>query len=503
MSLRSETNTNTISTVELYYNNCILTPAPIFTFSQEPVFDGNGARSQTKTSISLDGTVLVLPSGSYEQMYAKQEILKNIFSSDYKDFVIIAGAGNKTLPSGTIICSGIRPKVTNITIEPDIHVCKFDYTVELEATVAASGVSGVATVTTNQWSFRENSENCTLELTHNVSAQGADGVPNKFAEALIAVKPLLGINKLPIDLPYFTAPNASGLFGLTHPSNPVGGPIFEFSHNREEVADVANGTYSVTETFTIVSGVPFFFSSKTASFQEDENGIATVNINGQVQGLGRTLTPNQGLYSGGLGFQRALSGFLNVVKPALPWEASGIYVQYKEAPNVSGLAVYRPSTYSVTQNPCQGTIDFSVSYTDNPANLLPSGIVSSDCNVSISNPIRLYASHVIPFRRLGNIIQDIKTPTEGTISIQCNVVAKNTGFKAIDINRAIDYAESEVNRLRLLHASPSQYISLRLGNFSQTIGDSDLSCSVDVNYIYTTDLSNTQSHETSISLRRI
>lgn len=503
MSLRSETNTRTISTVELYYNNCIITPAPLFTFTQEPVFDGNGGRTQTKTSISLDGTILVLPSGSYEQMYAKQEILKNIFAQDYKDFVIIAGAGNKTLPSGSIICSGLRPRVVNLTIEPDIHVCKFDYSVELETTTAVSGVSGIATVSSNQWSFRENSENCTLELTHNVSAQGADGVQNKFAEALLAVKPLLGIDKLPLDLPYFTAPNASGLYGFTHPSNPAGGPIFEISHQREEVADVANGSYSVTETFIFVSGVPFFYNSKTASFQEDENGIATVSINGQVQGLGRTLTPGFGVLNGGLGFQRALSGFLNVIKPSLQWEASGIYLQYKENPNLSGLAINRPTSYSITQNPCQGTIDFSISYTDDPANLLPSGIVSSDCTVSISNPVRVYASHVIPFRRLGNILQDIKTSTEGTVAIQCNVVAKNTGFKTQDINRAIDYAESETNRLRSIHADPSQYITIRLGNFSQNIGDSELSCSVDVNYIYTTDLANVQSHQTSISLRRL
>lgn len=501
--LRSEVLRNQQSPVEIYYNNSILTPAPIFTFSVEPVFDGNGSRSQVKTSITLDGTVLILPSGSYEQMYYKQEILKNIFSVDYKDFVIIAGAGNSTLPSGTIICSGIKPKINSLTIEPDIHVCKFDYSVDLESVVAASGVSGIANVSSNQWSFREDPETCTLEVTHSVSAEGADGVANKFAQAIAAVKPLLGINQLPIDIPYFTSPNASGLFGFIHPSNPSGGPVFEISHQREETADVANGSYSVTETFRLISGVPFFFTGKTASFQENENGIATVTIQGQVQGLGRTLTPGQGLLNGGLGFQRALSGFLNVVKPSLPYEASGVYLRYKSTPSISGLAIFNPSSYSVTQNECRGIIDFSISYTDDPASLLPSGIVSSNCSVAITNPIRLYASHVIPFRRLGNLIQDIKTSTEGNIGIQCQVVSKNTGNKASDINRAVDYCESELERLRLLHASPSAYISLRLANLNQNISDSDLSCSVDVNYIFTTDIASVQSHESFINLRRV
>jgi|SRR6185436_3109867 len=492
------------SAVEVFYNGAKIVPAPLIEWAVESQFRNDGSRVDNINRLTLTGTTLIVPSGSYEQMYVKQQALRDTFSVDYKDLVILAGPGNRTLPFGAIISSGLRPRVNSINIAPDVQVTRFDWTVELQDLIAASGVSGVTSSLSNQWSFREDQDSCTLKVTHQVSAEGVEGESDKFYQAMAAVKPLLGIDKLPIDIPYFAQPNFSGLFGMTHPSNPAGGPVFEVSVQREEVADIANGSYSVTEQFTIVSGVPFYFTSKTESFEEDQNGIAQVTIAGTVQGLGRTLTPLDA--EGGVGYFRAASGFANYVRPQLPWTASGIYGRFKigsGGAGGSGLALNNPTAFSISQNKCHGSIDFSITYTDNPAAYLPSGIASRTCNVNVVEGTRIQASHAIPFRRLGSIIQDIKTTTDGSISIQCQAIAKNTGNTNNDTNLAIQFVQSELNRLKAIYANPANYITIRIVGLNQQNNDIDRSCNATLELAFTVDLATVQTLGSTITLRTL
>jgi len=501
MSVESEVPNAPISAVEVFYGGCKLVPAPLIDWSISPEFDDTGTRLRNVNSLTLTGTVLILPSGSYEQMYAKQDELKAAFATDYLDFTILAGPGNKTMAEGTVICSGLKPKVNSLNITPDIHVLRFDYSIELEDSITVSGVSGVTSSLSNQWSFSEEQDSCTLKVDHQVSAEGPDGETDKFEQAVRAVKPLLGIANMPIQLPCFTEPNASGNWGFTHPSNPAGGPVYEVSVQRQETADVANGTYSVTESFTIVSGVPFYFTQRNESYDEDQAGVSTVTIAGTIQGLGRTLEPLQP--DGGFGFARACSGFIYEVQPLLPTEASGIYSKYKQSATPTGLNVNNPTSLSISQNKCRGTVDFSVSYTDDPTGRVPSGIVSSTCSVSHVEAVRLQSSHVIPFRRLGNIVQDIKTPTEGSISISCQAQSKNTGDRTVDTNRAINHVQDEINRLKTVHASPSSFVTLRITNLTQQESDIDLTATATLEFAFTADLNAVPDVNSDISLRTL
>lgn len=492
------------ATVVVMYNGSKLTPAPFINFTQEPTFDDAGTRQTTTTRITLEGSVVIIPSGSYEQMFIKQNALRATFSQDYRDFAILAGPANKTLPDGTVIYSGVQPRVASLNIKPDIQVQRIDYTVELEAFVNVSGLSGTTSSFSNQWSFREDQDSCTLRVTHNISAQGIQGNTDAFEQAIRKVRANIGIDKLPIQIPGFTEPNASGIWGITHPSNPAGGPIFEISVQREEVADVANGSYSITENFVIVSGVPFYFTQRSFGFSEDQNGVANVTVQGTVQGLGRTLTQNIG--EGGVGFQRAISGFLNQVKPQVPFDASGVYIRYKPIALTSlgsGLNVTNPTSVSITENRCRGAIDFSYTFTDDPQSFLPSGIVSLQSSFNRSEAIRIFASHPIPFRRLGPIIQDMKTNQEGTIVLSASVKAKNNTTPALDTNRAIQATQDELNRLRGQHVNPSDFVSLRISSQEQTHSEKDLTCNASVTYLYATDLSNSPVATASIVLRSI
>ena len=500
MNVQSEVPTPPPAAVVVQYNGCELTPAPLIDWTVEPQFSASGTRTADLNRLTLTGTVLVTPSGSYEKMYVKQEELRLAFGVDNKPFVILAGPANKTLAEGTIICSGLHPKVTNINIPADTQFIRIDYTIELEDLVIASGVTSLTSSLSDQWSFTEDPDSCTVNVSHQVSAEGVDGETDKFEQAQRAVKSRLGIEKLPLSIPCFVQPNASGLFGFTHPSVENGGPIFEVSVQREEVADVVNGTYSATEVFTIVSGVPFYFTQRTAAFDEDSAGVANVTLTGTVQGLGRTLPD---FPTGGVGFARACSGFVNFVRPQLQWDASGIYVKYKEGNPGSGLALENPTSFSTTQNECRGTIDFSITFTDDPAAKLPSGIANSTCTVAIVEGIRLFASHPIPFRRLGNIVQDIKTTTEGSVSIQCQAQAKNTGNSIIDTNLAIQFVQDEINRLKTLHANPANFVDIRISNLNQQFSDVDLTSNVTLDFAFVIDLVNAPDVNSDVSLRTL
>jgi hypothetical protein len=502
-NISSEIPNQPQNAVEVYYNNTRLLPAPLISWTVEPEFDSLGIRRFERTRLSLDGAILIVPSGSYEQLFVKQSGLRDVFSQDFKDFVILAGNGNKTYQRGTIISSGLKPKVISVNIEPDIQVNKIKYAIELEALVAASGASGVVGLS-NQWSFRENSEDGTVTITHNVSAEGPDGQPDKFEQAFRAVKDVLGIGKLPIQIPYFVEPNASGGYGIIHPSNPFGiSDAYEIGVSREETADPARGSYSATEIFVFASGAPFFTTSKTFSFDENENGVVNVGVQGTVQGLGRTI--RQQKFEGGVGFERASSGFINHIKPKIYWEASGVYDKYRTVTSpiaYSGL-IPTPVSFSVTENRLKGTVGFNFSFTDNVQKILPSGIASKTSSVNVNEAVRVFATHPIPYRRLGNIVQDIKTTTEGSIGIQCQVQAKFTGDPTIDTNRAIGFAEYELNRLRSKHANPANYQTVRVSNLSQQIDDRALSCNVSLELIFTSDLVNSPNPSGYISLRSV
>jgi len=490
-----------LATVEVYYNGYKLTPAPLIDWTVESQFDDGGVRTADLNRIVLTGTVLITPTGSYEQMFEKQTELRNLFATDNGDFAVLAGPGNATLGEGVVICSGLQPRVTSVNVPADTQFTRIDYTVELEDAVAASGVSGVISSLSDQWSFREDAETCTVQVTHQVNAAGIDSEADKFDQAFRAVRDRLGIHKLPIQIPYFVQPNASGLFGITHPSNPAGGPIYEVSVRREEVADVPNGTYQATEIFVLVSGVPYYFTQRTEAYSEDANGIATVTLAGSVQGLGRTITIDEA--RGGDGFSRASTGFVDTIKPQLPWDASGVYQKFKDGAVSSGLAIFAPTSFSLTENRCQGVIDFSVTYTDDPTSHLPSGIATSSCGVSIVNGIRLYASHVIPLRRIGNIVQDVGTTTEGTVSIQCQAQAKNTGSSSVDTNRVIQYVQDEINRLKGIYANSVNYLDLRISNFTEQFSERDRTSQASLEYTFVTDLASVPSVDSDIALRTL
>lgn len=470
MGINSESRLNTLQTVKVFYGNHRLNPAPLLDLTTEIQRQDDGTRAAEINRFTLNG-VYFLPSGSFEQMWkgGKQE-LERIFRNDYEEFRIVAGPGNVTLAENAVITGQIYPRVLSVNVEPDILVQRLNYTVELEASsgIASSPVESYS----DSWQFQEEDTSRTIRVTHNVSARGINTAisgTNAYIHALNFVKARLGYDKIPAFVPQFTEPNASG--GATITTRPI-------STQRTESLDEGGGSYQANEIFIIASGTVTYFDERAATFDEDDAGIATVRINGTVQGLERTNFNTDG----GQGFTNAINAFRNTVRPGLALYASGVYLNYKDDSTGSGLKVNSPIALSVTENRFLGNVQYSISYTDDPAQNLPSGIAERTSSFNKVFAQRTYASHPIAFRSDGNFVQDTESTTEGQITISCSVTAENSGDATVDTNLAIKTVEDELNRLR---PNRADYITLRQNNKQQTHNDRELTAQASVSYIFT------------------
>ena len=489
MTTESNIGRSTQHAIELWYGTYRLIPAPFLEWVVDSEHDDNTkVRSKETTRLKLTGSFVITPNGSYEQMMTMQNSLRTAFSVDGYEFKILAGNGNATLASGTPIVNGIYPQITNVTINPDVQYNKLDYSVDMF--VSSSSVSGQAVTDLNDnWQLSENQDGWFLDITHNVSAKGINTLSsgtNAIIHARDAVYPRLGLSNLPYYLPYYTEPKSSGGASIQ---------IYEVGVNRTESVDVLAGNYSVSEKFIISSGTQSYVHNQTATFEEDENTVATVTLQGEVIGAGRTNYNTDG----GIGFTNAVNGYHNYIKPSLVANASGVYNRYKNQYNDTSFYLFttKPVSYSISENKYQGVVRYTVRYTDDPKENLPSGILEATTSVQRIEGIRVKATHPIPFRRLGNIIQDIKTTTEGQIVISSNAKAENTGNASTDTNKAISYVQSEINRLR---PSSVDFETLRVGGVQSTYSDKELTSSASVTYIFTVDLASVASPDGDITL---
>jgi hypothetical protein len=477
--------------IELRYGEVLLVPAPLIAYQQSVSRNEAKTREEVVETRTLRGSILV--SGGYHNVSFKQEELESAFSVDGREFSIQASADNPCLASGTYIVSGIFPRVLSIDIEEDIHFNKLDYTIVLENDVSISGLDGTVSDFSNVWDFSENSDECSVDITHNLSAQGVDtsvsGQPsNALANAKLRVLQFVGLENAPSGFPVYVQPVSGAGVGF-----------YAISTSRAETANIEDGEFSVSEQFKLVSGIQPYIDQRSAQYQTDEEGVTTIVLNGTVHGLGRTnngAAEAPGRSSGGTGFANALSGFNNNIRPDFFLDASAIYTRFLGSGTLSSTI----QGLSITQNPCNGTITYSATFTDDPSEILPSGILERTCSVQITDPVRTLAIQTSPFRALGAIMQAICTTDPGSYQVQCTVRATNTGNSVIDTNRAIEYAEQELNRLA---PNPADYNDIRLTSRNRTMDDVNRSITVSWAWTFTQDLATVPGDTASVVLGRL
>lgn len=480
----------TPSHIELRYGNAILTPTPLIAFQQSIEFDEAGNRQSITETRTLNGSILTSGFG-YHEIARLQSELESAFSVDGNELTIRATASNPCIDAGTFITSGIFPKVISIDVTEDIQVNRLDYSIVLASTT--SGVAGNVENFTNSWQFSENDSDCAVDISHSVSAKGIDSsvsgqASNAFENARQYVNQFLGLQGAPSGFPIYVHPPSGSNVGF-----------YEVSTSRAETVNLADGTYAATEEFKLVSGLQPYVDQRTAQVQIDEDSITTVTIQGTIQGLGRTnegAPEAAGRTSGGIGFVHALSGFNNSIRPNFHSDGIIVYDRF----GGSGVLVSSPQSLNITQNQCAGTVGYSVTFTDDPTENLPSGIEERTCSVQLTDPVRETAQQLTPFRALGPIFQRICTTSAGSYQVQCSVRATNTGDRVVDTNLAIEHAESEMTRLA---PNPADYVDLYISSRSRTIDDTARSITASLTWTFSQDIATVPGDTAPVSLGRI
>lgn len=481
------------SFIEVSYGGSVLVPSPLINHSVQIERDDADNREVIRTTRTLTGTILTSGLG-YHFVRQKQRELELAFAVDNLEFKIEATADHPCLVAGTPIESGVFPLVQSIDIQEDTQFNRLDYTIVLEDATAPSGVSGLVTNLTNSWQYSENESECLVDITHTISAQGVNtsvsGMPsNALNNAKDRILSLVGLQHAPSGFPCYVEPGSGSNVRF-----------YEVTTSREETVGLEDATYSITENFKLVSGLLPFVDERTAQLQIDDANTSTITLQGTVRGMGRT---NDGApagasrSSGGTGFVNALSGFNNLVRPEWTSDALEVYDRFGGS---GSLAINNPQAVNITQTPCNGTITYSVTYTDDPSENLPSGINDLSCTVQRNDPVVSNAIIGVPFNALGPVFQRLCTTSEGSYAIQCNVVANNTGQEIVDTNRAIEVAEQEIIKLQPVAAD---YVQLRLTGRNQTVDRITRSINVTYTWTFSQSIDTVPSDTGPITLGRI
>jgi hypothetical protein len=452
------------SKVEVYYGETRLNPAPLISYQQQSQRTEAGDRVSDIVSLTLNGVVLNLSdlaSGDFSQLNTRREDLINAVSGDRRELRIVHGA-NGSAPSGTAIITGVFPKVESLSFEEGIWVSQIPYSLQLTyETNLASGATPVSNYS-DSWSFEEDADKRVIRLQHSVQAQGIDTSTSGDASTALNnartwVLARMGVNNVPSGYPSFAD---SGTLGA-----------IKYQKYRTENVDIAQGSYSADEEIIMASGA--YANNYTVQYQKNEEGIVVVTINGNIEGLGR--------FDNAL--TNAMSGWNNHVQYAL----SGIaYDVYNAFSGVATLNVDKQQSFSVSRDPFAGTVGYSVSYNDDPADDVPSGIAEIQITKQIQLPIEKTAQFEIPGRARGPIFHRVGTSTEGQITINGTV----QGEIDTQLTYVKQVAEDEVNALR---PNAANYNDIRITSKSITENEKQKSVSFSLVWGYADNLSSVQS----------
>lgn len=440
-----------MANVRMFYGNYEFEPVPIFSESIEMVRDAKQDQNFLRTTREFTGTLLGFPAaqGDFPELFALKEQLRFALGSGNQEFIITS--------EGIPVVSGEFPRINGPVFAEGTWANRIDYTfsMELDEPVGSKAVQQF----NESWSFDEAEDNVSVSVQHDVSAVGVNtqpsGTNNAFNNARAFVLSRAGFSSAVAGAPFFA--QVSGI------------SFSAYEELRSEQHDLQQGSFNISERFILSSGN--YTHTQNAQFSSDNNGVITINVNGSVRGLGRKPL--------NVGFARALSAFRNKIRPTLPSTASGVYVDFG---GDAVLFTSNPSSQNITQNKFAGTIDYGISYTDSPADNLPSGVLDFSINVQEQDAVRLFASFPIMERNLGPVIHDIGTSNEGTYTIQGNAVGK-PGYP---INDLLVFVEDQINIRR---PQVIDYQTLRVGSKTITKDDRNNTVQFNISWVFTKELS--------------
>ena len=336
-------------------------------------------------------------------MRSKMQALDNLFCAKGLWFEIQPFDGSQAIK--------FQPRVADVHFPQGIWYETMDYTIDMEADTVYFGgtemcgdVNDTSIVPEESWAIEAADQiGRTYRLTHTVSSQQKDlydsvgHIPvgnNGWERAQTIVLPYLGIQDASNII-------ASGVLNLNHWQ--------AYNYFRAQHKDQSAGKFAVTETWLVYDSVdgtiPPALDDFTIDSKVGEDGISHVNIQGTVTGLE---------------IRDVVNGALSQTR----WTSAVAYFNTYVYPNIFGRAlsytglVLNPTQLmsSIGRNPVQGTVAWSVEYSNRALPLITNAI-HEDLQLSYEGATNVFASIPIPGRVWGPLLQDMGTITQQSVSI--------------------------------------------------------------------------------------
>jgi hypothetical protein len=334
-------------------------------------------------------------------LQTKQAALSRLFCTPGKLFKVHAYDGSTSM--------SFIPRVANIVFEEGNWTQFTKYSISMETDSISLGATSLICGTEDgqddvqeSWNIEQADEKGrTFKMSHTVSAQAND-IYDSAGSGSISFYGWEKAKERVIDYLGFDS---------TVRDESETGVTSGFAHyNRaiQEVTDIGEGKYSITETWLLYDGGSYLEEYTVSTRINTREGTKTVVINGTVTGLS---TSDDGLF--GNRWTNAQTGWTTVQATL-----------FSRAQAQSGITALNstPDNYEVGKNPLQGVITYNYEYSNRPCTTI-TGAQEETITVVDQLFNHVFAIHRCIARASGPIIQDIGTITENkrTLTIEAKM----------------------------------------------------------------------------------
>lgn len=193
-----------------------------------------------------------------------------------------------------------------------------------------------------------------------------------------------------------------------------------YSHSRTENIDQAAGTYSLTDSWVLASGVSAFETFTMSIGSSTDAAYVEVGVNGTIRGANNLPASGQVIPEavGEGAYDRALNRYYEVSNNGQYGVGCDIYKRANAA--VDPVLNMQPKSISLSTNEYAGEITYNITFDNRPQNIF-SDVMSESISVNDTYPGDVFASIPVLGRANGPVLQYLSTRTEYTRSLSLDI----------------------------------------------------------------------------------
>jgi len=203
-----------------------------------------------------------------------------------------------------------------------------------------------------------------------------------------------------------------------------------FNSSRTESIDIAAGTYSIEDSWTIASGVvPAYEQFDMSVSTETGSAFVAVNVNGTIRGASSVSVADRTKPEpvGQTRYDRASDKYYQISNNGQFGIGSTIYKRANGC--CEQVLNSQPASLSLSTNEFTGEISYSITFDNRPTNIF-TGVMSESIVVNDTMPGDVYASIPVLGRKTGPVLQymDMRTEYKRSLNIEMQLDYTDIGY---------------------------------------------------------------------------